>query len=189
MFLGEQQGHALVDALFGHYNPGGKTSTTWYRSIDDLPDFHDYDIRRGRTYLYFKGTPLYPFGHGLSYTTFEYKNLRLSGNTLSHGGKVIASFEVTNSGHRDGDEIVQLYVHCGGSSVERPIKQLMNFERVHLKAGETRPLSLAIDHGHQAFWYWDENKAQFVLEPGNVDVMIGASSADIRLRGTLHLTI
>jgi beta-glucosidase len=188
LFLGEQQGHALVDVLFGHYNPGGKLSTTWYRQIEDVPDFHDYNIRHGRTYLYFRGKPLYPFGHGLSYTTFEYKNLRFSGKTLQRGGAVTISCEVTNSGHRDGDEIAQLYVRCPGVAVERPLMQLVNFERVHLKAGETRTVSLALAHDHQALWYWDEKKSQFAMEPGPLEIMIGASSADIRLRGTLQLT-
>ncbi len=188
LFLGEQQGNALVDVLFGHYNPGGKTSVTWYRDIEDLPDFHDYNLRLGRTYLYFRKKPLYPFGYGLSYTTFEYKNLRLSGKTLARGGKMTATFDLSNTGRRDGDEIVQLYVHCAESKVERPILQLAHFERVHLKAGETRTISLEVAHTHQALQYWDENKYDFVIEPGDVDLMIGASSADIRLRGTVQLT-
>ncbi len=187
LFLGEQQGNALVDVLFGHYNPGGKVGTTWYRSVEDLPDFHDYNIRHGRTYMYFRGQPLYPFGYGLSYTEFKYKNLRLSGKTLAPGGTVTVSFDVTNSGDRDGDEIVQLYVHCAGGTVERPIMQLANFERVHIQAGETRTVSLELAQTHNALRYWDEDKNEFVVTPGTVDVMVGASSADIRLKDTLHL--
>jgi beta-glucosidase len=187
LFLGEQQGHALVDVLFGDYNPGGKVSTTWFRRVEDLPDFHDYNLRHGRTYLYFPGSPLYPFGHGLSYTTFDYQNLRLSSKTLARGGKVTVSFDVTNSGPRDGDEIVQFYVHCAGGKVERPIKQLVNFERVRIKAGATRTVSLELAHEHQALRYWDESKDDFVVQAGSLDVMIGASSADIRLRSTLQL--
>lgn len=187
LFLGEQQGHALVDVLFGDYNPGGKLSTTWYRQIEDLPDFHDYNIRLGRTYMYFRGKPLYPFGHGLSYTTFQYKNLRLSGKTLQRGSKITVSFDVTNSGSRDGDEIAQLYARCPGAVVERPLMQLVNFERVHLKAGETKTVSLALAHDHQALRYWDESNAQFVAEPGPLELMIGASSTDIRLRGKVQL--
>ena len=189
LFLGEQQGNALVDVLFGEYNPGGKVSTTWYRQVEDLPDFHDYNIRLGRTYMYFRGKPLYPFGHGLSYTTFEYKNLRLSSKTLLRGSKIAVSFDVTNSGRRDGDEIVQLYVRCPGAVVERPLMQLVNFERVHLKVGETKTVSLTLAHDHQALQYWDEKSAQFAVEPGPLEIMVGASSADIRLRGKVQLTI
>ena len=188
MFLGEQQGNALVDVLFGNYNPGGKVSTTWYRQIEDLPDFHDYNMRKGRTYLYFRGKPLYPFGYGLSYTTFEYKNLRLSGNTLQPKSTVTITFEVTNTGHREGDEIVQVYVRCPGKVVERPLMQLVNFDRLHLKAGETRTASLALAHDHQALRYWDENTARFAVETGPIEIMVGASSADIKLRGKVQLT-
>ena len=141
IFLGEEQGAALAEVLFGDYNPGGKLTTTWYQGVEDLPDFHDYNIRHGRTYMYFRGIPLYPFGHGLSYTTFQYKNLRVSDNTLKPGGKVTITFDVTNTGGREGDEIVQLYVRFPEAKIERPRKQLANFDRVHLKAGETRTVS------------------------------------------------
>ncbi|MCL5005615.1 MAG: glycoside hydrolase family 3 C-terminal domain-containing protein [Acidobacteria bacterium] len=187
MFLGEQQGNALADVLFGDYNPGGKLNTTWYRSLDNMPSFRDYNIRHGRTYMYFRGRPLYPFGHGLSYTTFRYGNLQLSGKTLAAGGKVTISLEVTNTGDREGDEVVQLYVHCEGSKVERPLKQLVNFERVHLKRGETRTVSFELAHADRALQYWDESKYEFVVEPGTVDILVGASSADIRLKGAVQL--
>ena len=189
LFLGEQQGHALVDVLFGDYNPGGKLSTTWYRQVEDLPDFHDYNIRHGRTYMYFRGNPLYPFGHGLSYTTFEYKNLRLSDKTLQRDGKVTISFDVTNSGRRDGDEIVQVYVRCPGAMVERPLMQLVNFERVapqgwrdeDSQPGACLMIIKRYDTGMKS-------NAQFVVEPGPLEIMVGASSADIRLRGKVQLT-
>jgi beta-glucosidase len=185
--LGEQQGHALADALFGVYNPGGKLSTTWYRGIDDLPDFHDYNVRHGRTYMYFQGKPLYPFGHGLSYTAFQYGNLRISAKTLNPGGKVTVLADVTNSGSSDGDEIAQFYIHVVGGSVLRPNKQLVGFDRVHLKAGETRTLSLEFAHEERALRYWDESKNEFILQPGAVEIMVGASSANIRLKGQVQL--
>jgi beta-glucosidase len=188
IFLGQEQGYALAEVLFGDYNPGGKVSTTWYRSVDDLPDFHDYNVRHGRTYMYFPGSPLYPFGHGLSYTTFQYKDLRVSDNTLKPAGKVTISFAVTNSGSRDGDEIVQLYVHFPGGTIERPIKQLANFDRFHIKAGETRTVSFELAYEDKALQYWDETKYAFVVEPGAVEVMVGASSADIRLKEELQLS-
>jgi beta-glucosidase len=188
LFLGEQQGHALADVLFGEYNPGGKLSTTWYRRIEDLPDFHDYNIRNGRTYLYFQGDPLYAFGHGLSYTTFRYANLQVSEKTLGPGGTITISVDVTNSGSRDGDEVVQAYVHANGGTVIRPIKQLVNFDRIHLKAGETRTVKFDLSHQERALQYWDENRNEFVAAPGAVDVMVGASSADIRLKEQIQLS-
>jgi beta-glucosidase len=188
LFLGEQQGYALAEVLFGDYNPGGKVSTTWYRRVEDLPDFHDYNIRHGRTYMYFRGIPLYPFGHGLSYTTFQYKDLRVSDNTLKPAGKVTILLDVTNSGTRDGDEIVQLYVRFAGGRLERPIKQLVNFDRVHIKAGETRTVSFELAYENEALRYWDETKYEFAVEPGPLNVMVGASSADIRLKEELQLS-
>lgn len=188
LFLGEQQGRALADVLFGDYNPGGKLSTTWYRRVEDLPDFHDYNIRHGRTYMYFHGTPLYPFGHGLSYTSFQYKDLLVSNNTLKPGGKVTITFDVTNSGSRDGDEIVQLYVNFPKKEIERPIKQLANFDRVHLKTGETKTVSLELAYENQSLQYWDETKHEFVVEPGPLQIMVGASSADIRLKEEVQIS-
>jgi len=188
LFLGGQQGQALAEVLFGDYNPGGKVSTTWYRSVDDLPDYQDYNVRHGRTYMYFRGNPLYPFGHGLSYTTFQYKNLRVSDKTLKPAGKVTISCDVINSGSRDGDEIVQLYVRFAEGTIERPIQQLANFDRVHIKAGETRTVSFELAFDDKALQFWDETKHEFVVEPGPLDVMVGASSADIKLKEELQLS-
>ncbi len=188
MFLGEQQGHALADVLFGDYNPGGKLSTTWYRRVNDLPNFHDFNVRNGRTYMYFQGNPLYPFGHGLSYTTFSYKNLQLSSQTLGPGGKITISVDVLNSGSREGDEVVQAYVRVNAGTVIRPIKQLVSFDRTHLNAGEMRTVNFELAHDELALRYWDEDKYEFVVAPGTVDVMIGASSADIMVKGKFQLS-
>lgn len=185
LFLGQEQGNALADALFGSYNPGGKLSTTWYRRAEDLPDFHDYNIRHGRTYMYFQSRVLYPFGHGLSYTTFQYQNLRISDRTLTPQSKISVSFEVTNSGSRDGDEIVQFYVHFAGGKVERPVKQLVNFDRVHIRAGETKSFRFELEHDDRALQFWDEDKYAFGVESGSVELLVGASSADIRLRDSV----
>lgn len=182
MFLGEEQGHALADVLLGDYNPGGKLNTTWYRSVADLPDFHDYNVRHGRTYMWFNGDPLFPFGHGLSYTKFTYEEISLSRQTLGPGGKIEVSFSLTNSGKCDGDEVPQLYVSYQGSKVNRPTLQLANFERVHLKAGETRRVTLELPYNHQALRYWDEVTYNFVSEDVPIQIMVGASSADIRLK-------
>ncbi len=187
VLLGEQQGNALADVLFGEYNPGGKTSVTWYRRVEDLPDFHDYNIREGRTYMYFRGDPLYPFGYGLSYTKFEYKNLRLSSSTLSPGKAVAIAFDLANRGDREGDEVVQVYVHVHGGTVIRPIQQLVAFDRIHLKPSETRTVTFNLPHDHQALCYWSEDKDAFVIDPGMVDVMVGSSSSDIRLKSSIRL--
>lgn len=189
IFLGGQQGDALADVIFGDYNPGGKVSTTWYRHTSDLPDFDSYNIRYGRTYLYYEGVPLYPFGHGLSYTTFDYSGLQVSGSSLVPGGSLSLQMQVRNSGKREGDEIVQFYVHVGGGTVQKPLKQLVGFERIHLAAGESRTVHFTLPHDDAALRYWDEETQQFVVEPGMVDLMIGASAADIRLRHQVKLEI
>lgn len=180
VFLGGQQGDALADVIFGDYNPGGKVSTTWYRHAAELPDLDSYNIRYGRTYLYYEGVPLYPFGHGLSYTKFDYSGMKVSGESLKPGGSVAIQMQVKNSGKREGDEIVQLYVRVSGGTVQRPVKQLVGFERVHLGAGESRTVQFKLAHEDRALSYWDEEKQAFVVEPGTVKLMVGASSADIR---------
>lgn len=187
MFLGAEQGHALADAIFGAYNPGGKLDTTWYRSASDLPDFHSYNIREGRTYMYFQGAPLYAFGHGLSYTTFQYSDLEVTGGSLAPGGSVTVKMRLTNTGKRDGDEVVQLYVHAAGGTEQRPMKQLVGFERVHLAAGASAPVQFTLGHDDRALCYWDEERYEFVVELGTVDLMLGSSSADIRLRHQIKL--
>ncbi len=187
LFLGEQQGNALADVIFGDYNPGGKLSTTWFHSVSQLPRFHDFNIRHGRTYMYFKNQPLYPFGHGLSYTRFEYKNLNISANTLSPGSSIQIAVDITNTGLTAGDAVPQLYIHVRDAKVQRPIKQLVNFDRIPLKPGETKTVSLTLDHSDQALRYWSQTAHDFVLVPATVDIMIGSSSADIHLRGAIRI--
>lgn len=187
MFLGEEQGHALADVIFGAYNPGGKLDTTWYRHTSDLPDFHSYNIRYGRTYMYFQGVPLYPFGHGLSYTTFQYSDLNVTGSSLVPGGNISVQMQLSNTGKRDGDEVVQFYVHVSGGTVQRPIKQLVGFKRVHLAAGASTTVRFALSQDDHALRYWDEDRYEFVVNPGTVDLMLGSSSTDIRLRHQITL--
>ncbi len=182
---GQELGTAIADVLFGAYDPGGRTTTTWYRSEADIPTaITDYDIRKGTTYWYFTGTPLYPFGHGLSYSTFAYTNAtasapRLFSTSTPTCGAIAIGVDVTNTGTVAGDEVAQLYVSYPGSAVvPRPQKQLRGFQRVSLAAGETQhvtfPLS-AVD-----LRYWDAGNARFAVETGMVTVQIGSSSADIR---------
>ncbi|MFO1475510.1 MAG: glycoside hydrolase family 3 C-terminal domain-containing protein [Verrucomicrobiota bacterium] len=172
----EELGSALADALFGDYNPAGRLVQTWPASIDQLPPMMDYDIRHGRTYQYLQGRPLYPFGYGLSYTTFDYS--KLSAETKKDG-TFAASFSVRNSGKVAGDEVAQLYVKFPKSAVPRPIRQLRGFQRVHLQPGESRTVEFTIRPADLA--YWDPARHAFAVEPGPVEIEAGASSADIRL--------
>jgi beta-glucosidase len=184
---GQAQGTAIAEALFGEYNPGGKLPCTWYRSVDDLPDFHDYDIKKGRTYMYFEKDPLYPFGYGLSYTTFKLDQLQIGSTTLGTDESAEISLTVTNTGQREGAEVVQLYITAPSSPVKRPIKQLAGFQRVQLKAGEQKTVTFELPYSEQAFWYWDEQAESFVLQPGTAKIQIGNSSANILLTGELTL--
>jgi beta-glucosidase len=183
-YPGQAAGTAIADVLFGDYNPAGRLPVTFYRSVGDLPPFESYDMR-GRTYRFFGGRPLYPFGHGLSYTTFRYAGLRISAPSIGAGDTVMVSVDVTNAGARAGDEVVQLYVAHPGSSVERPVKELKGFARVPLRPGETRAVHLPLPASELR--YWDADADRWVLEPGRVEIQVGASSADIRLRRTLDV--
>jgi beta-glucosidase len=176
---GQEEGNAIADALFGDYNPAGRLVETWVKSLDQLPPMMDYDIRHGRTYLYLKGEPLYPFGFGLSYTTFKYANLHASGD-LKAGGDIALSVDVTNNGSRDGEEVVQFYVRHLGSKVERPIRELKAFHRVAIPRGQTRTVAVPLKADSLA--YWDEAQKRFVVEPEKVEIIAGGSSADARVK-------
>ncbi len=178
----QEQGNGLADVLFGNVNPAGRTTQTWVSDILDLPDMMDYDIRHGHTYMYFKGQPLYPFGYGLSYTMFDYGQPRIR---KADKRQVEVVVPVTNTGGRDGDEVVQLYVSYPSSSAEHPQKQLKAFKRVHVKAGETADVVLAVNRADLSSW--DVATHQFKAEKGAVVFHIGASSADIRQTLTLTL--
>lgn len=184
---GQAQGTAIAEVLFGDYNPGGKLPCTWYRSLDQLPDFHDYDIHKGRTYMYFEGNPMYPFGYGLSYTTFALDNLKIGDATLGPGDKTTVSADVTNTGNRAGAEVVQLYITAPASPVKRPIKQLAGFQRVELKPGEKKSVKFELPFSAQPFWYWDVDARKFVVQPGTAKILVGNSSANISLTGELTL--
>ena len=178
-------GDGLADVIFGDYNPAGRTNQTWVKSITDLPPLMDYNIRNGRTYMYFKGKPLYPFGFGLSYTTFSYSNIKTDRKEYSPGDQVTVSVRVKNTGKRDGDEVVQLYVSYPDSKVERPIKQLKGFKREMIKAGEEKTIDITIPNDELI--YWDVNKKQFVVEQGTINIMIGGSSDDVRQKTQIKI--
>jgi beta-glucosidase len=181
----QDEGTALAKVLFGDYNPGGRLVTTWPKSVDQLPAMMDYDIRHGRTYMYFKGEPLYPFGYGLSYTTFSYANLKASSPEVASDGTITVSVDVTNTGSRTGDEVVQLYVKHLKSKVERPIEELKGFQRVTLNPNETKIVQIPLRASTLAFW--DERKGQFKVEAEPVKLMIGSSSNDIKLATTVNV--
>ncbi len=184
----QEQGHAIADVLFGAVNPGGKLAQTWPRSLDQLPPMMDYDIRHGRTYQYFAGEPQYPFGYGLSYTTFALANLRIDRPAVPSTGTVTMAVDLANTGRRDGDEVVQLYVRYPHSKVSRPLRQLRAFRRVTVPAGATTTVELPLAAADLA--YWDDARHAWTVEPGPVELLVGTSSAekDLRLRTTLEVT-
>ncbi len=176
----QDEGWALAQVLFGDYNPGGRTTVTWPASMDQLPPMLDYDIRHGRTYMYFKGKPLYPFGYGLSYTTFRFANLRTDSSSLARDGRITVSVDVSNTGKVAGDAVPQLYVRYPGSKVERPALQLAGFSRVRVEPGRTKTVRIPLKASQLA--YWDAARSEMVVEQGPVQLMVGASSAEIVLR-------
>ena len=182
----QEEGHALADVLFGDCSPAGRLVQTWPKSVEQLPPMMDYDLRHGRTYMYLKGEPLYPFGYGLSYTTFRYENLRTSAAALPRGGAVTISVEVKNTGPRAGDEVVQLYVRHLNSTVARPLQELRGFKRITLSPGEQQTVEFPLSARSLA--YWDETTHAFVVEgQERIDVRVGSSSADIRQRKTIEV--
>lgn len=179
----QELGSALADVLFGDYNPSGRLTSTWVRSLDQLPPMMDYDIRHGRTYMYQKSEPLYPFGFGLSYTTFRYSNMRASTAKVKANGEVVVSADVRNTGSRAGDEVVELYVTHVKSKVDRPIKELKGFTRVSLKPGETKTVQIALKA--ESLAYWDEAQYKWIVEEEPVKIMLGSSSTDVKVEKTV----
>lgn len=175
----QDEGAALAKVLFGDYNPAGRLVTTWPKSIDQLPPMMDYDIRKGRTYMYFKGQPLYPFGFGLSYTTFKYSNLRTETRIVPKDGTMNVKVDISNTGALAGEEVVQLYVKHLGSKVSRPQQELKAFQRVPLAAGETKTVSLSLPVSRLA--YWNEKLQRLEVEAEPLQLRVGASSRDIRM--------
>jgi beta-glucosidase len=182
----QDEGSALAKVLFGGYNPGGHLVTTWPASLDQEPPMMDYNIRDGRTYMYFKGKPLYPFGYGLSYTTFRYANIATSAPQLDKGGAITVSVDVTNTGSRAGDAVVQLYVKHLKSKVTRPREELEGFERVSLAPNETKTVQIPLKAAQLA--YWDAESRDFKVEAEPVSLMVGDSSADIKLAKTIPVS-
>jgi beta-glucosidase len=178
-YLGQESGHAIADVLFGDYNPGGKLPITIPRSAGHLPAFYNYKPLARRGYLFDDVSPLYPFGFGLSYTTFSLDNFRLAKKRIKAGGSTTVSVDLKNTGDRQGSEVVQMYIRDLFSSVTRPMKELKGFERVVLEPGETRTVEFEITPESLAFWNVD---MKYVVEPGEFEIMVGTSSRDSDLQ-------
>ena len=181
-YPGEEGGAAIADVLFGDTNPAGRLPVTFYRGVEQLPPFDDYAMT-GRTYRYLAQPPLYPFGHGLSYTRFDYSHLRIDALQIGRAGQARISVDVTNSGARTGDEAVQLYVSYPTSAVARPIKELKGFHRLTLAPGETRTVEFTLAAAQLAWW----NNAGWAVEAGMIRVLVGSSSEDIRLQSEIRI--
>jgi beta-glucosidase len=192
-YPGVEGGSAIADVIFGDYNPAGRLPVTYYSSVDQLPPFEDYDMEN-RTYRYFPGTPLYPFGYGLSYTTFSYSDLTLPDEIVT-GSDARVTVRVTNTGSRAGDEVVQLYITDEKASTPRPLRQLEGFKRVHLKAGESRTVEFILNSEQFSMINKDDIR---VIEPGWFTVFAGgkqpgfSGSSDPQftqvVRGRIRLT-
>jgi beta-glucosidase len=183
----QEMGNALADVLFGDYNPGGRLVQTWPKSLDQVPDLMDYDIRKGRTYMYFEGEPLYPFGHGLSYTEFQYSNLRISSKELKAEDTLTISVDVENIGDRTGEEVVQMYVEYISSSVKRPKKELKGFTRVMVEAGKKVSVELSLNAKDTA--YWSTEKSSWSVEEGDIRIRLGSSSSEEDLRQSCKIKL
>lgn len=176
-YPGQDGGNAIADILYGDYNPSGRLPVTFYRNDSQLPEFEDYYMA-GRTYRYFKGQPLYPFGHGLSYTTFEYGQPQLTKNQIALGETAEVSVNVTNTGESDGDEIVQLYVRKP-ADWRGPIEALRGFKRVSIPKGATVSVSFPLDN--DTFQWFDQDKERMTPQPGDYELLIGPSSSTTKM--------
>jgi beta-glucosidase len=196
-FPGQEGGTAIADILFGDTNPSGKLPTTFARKWEDCPAYGRFPGETGSVdysegiyvgYRYFDKNgiePLFPFGHGLSYTTFEYGKLRVSPSRIGAGGRVTARLSIRNTGPVAGAEVVQVYVSDPESSVDRPVKELKAFRKVHLEPGQSRDIDFSLDQ--DAFSFWDPVSKTWKAEPGRFKVLVGGSSRDIRQEGEFEL--
>lgn len=174
-YLGQEGGTAAARVIFGDVNPGGKLPITFPRSVGQLPDYYDHKPSRNRSYIFTSRDPLFPFGHGLSYTTFKLESLRVEPSTIPTGGQAKVSIDVTNTGDREGDEVPQLYIHQRDSSVTRPVLALKRFQRVHLQPGEKTTVVFTLTPDDLSIY---GERMQRVVEPGMFDIMVGQSSAN-----------
>jgi beta-glucosidase len=184
-YPGEQGGNAVADVLFGDYNPAGRLPITFYRSVSDLPPFEDYSMH-GRTYRYYRGKPLFPFGYGMSFTTFVYSGIRVDHANFSADDTATVMVNVKNSGQTDGDEVVQLYVKEISARGDQPLRSLKGFAREHFRAGEARPVILRVPIS--SLRVYDVHTSRTRVHSGDYEFEVGTSSADIRLRTTIRVS-
>jgi beta-glucosidase len=175
-YLGQETGAAVAGVLFGDVNPSGKLPITFPRSVGGLPVYYYHKPSAKRGYLFSTTEPLYPFGHGLSYTTFAYDNLRVQPQQIIPDGEALVQVEVTNIGERAGDEVIQLYIHDQVGSVTRPVKLLKGFRRIHLEPGKTQTVEFALTAEKLACL---DQEMTWQVEPGLFDVMVGGSSEQL----------
>jgi beta-glucosidase len=176
-YLGQEGGTALAEVLFGDVNPSGKLTVSFPRSVGQVPLHYNRKPSARRGYLFTSASPLFPFGHGLSYTRFEYGQPEVEPARISRDGRATVGVEVRNAGTRPGDEIVQLYIRDRQSSLPRPVLELAGFTRVHLEPGQSRRVELEL--GPEQLALWDARMSR-VVEPGWFDVSVGGSSVDLR---------
>jgi len=176
-YLGQQTGQAAADVLFGRVSPSGKLSVTFPRSAGQVPDYYDRKPSRMREYVLSDSTPLFPFGFGLSYASFDYRNLKVAPAAIKPGGTATVSVDVTNTGTVKADEIVQLYIHAVISLPVRPIEELKDFQRISLVPGETRTVTFAL--GPDKLEAFDLNMHRTV-QPGDFDILVGKSSVEVQ---------
>jgi beta-glucosidase len=181
----EEEGHGLADVLFGDYSPAGRLNQTWPTGDAQLLPIMDYNLLHGRTYMYSKEKPLYPFGYGLSYTIFAYEGLSLSTPKVNADGAVQVTVKVKNTGNRASDEVVQMYVQHLGSAVERPQLELKGFERVHIDPGAEKNVVLELKPRDLA--YWDSARHAWRVEKEPVRVLAGGSSDKLPVQVTLQV--
>jgi beta-glucosidase len=183
-YPGQEGGNAVADVLFGDYNPAGRLPVTYYKSVDQLPSFDNYDME-GRTYKYFKGEPLYPFGYGLSYTTFKYDDLKLV-KKAKVGDSVTVKVKITNTGKKAGDEVVQLYLKDEEASTPRPKVQLEGFKRIHLKAGESKIVEFKLTPRQFSIIGANDKR---VIEKGWFTISIGGGQPDVKVSNAVSARI
>jgi beta-glucosidase len=183
-YPGEQGGRAVADVLFGDVNPAGRLPVTFYHATTDLPAFDNYSMSN-RTYRYFNGRPDFAFGHGLSYTRFDYNSPRLNGTNFAAGDTIKLMFSLLNAGAWDGDEVAQVYFRHVNSAQSQPRLALCGFVRIHLQANQGGRITMDIPA--EQFRSWDPAKKQYTVEPGNYELLVGSASDDIRLRVPLKI--
>jgi len=183
-YPGGEGGNAVAEVLFGNYNPAGRLPVTFYKSVNDIPAFEDYSMN-GRTYKYFKGSPLYSFGYGLSYTSFKYNSVEIKSKPLMQTDSIVLSVKLSNTGKLDGDEVIQIYAKQPLELMDQPIKSLIAFERVHLLKGETKEFTISIPV--QRLRHFSPEINDYSVATGNYELLTGAASDDIRLKTSVSI--